>query len=398
MTGIGDQHLRAPDLRSLEPDSLVRAALRAEGEPADGPLRFTDGLERLAGAVDTEARLTDPGRVRVRSALVSALRTQLQVGRMTPAGAAPPDVPARPVFLTGLLRTGTTFLHNLLAQHPALRVPRLWELMAPADPRTPEALIRRCERYVAEYDAAAPGFRAIHPLDARMPEECHRLTANSFRDPIYGLRYRVPGYLAWLDTTSMVPAYDYHRVQLGCILRRAPGRPVVLKGPSHLWYLDELYAAYPDATVIRLHRDPAIAVPSVCSLTAVVRSARSGDVDAVEIGRYWTGRARVALAGLRRGAGPGREAPLDLRYADLVADPAGTVARVCDHIGVPLTDGAQARVDTFLAAERNRSDRRAHRYRPADFGLDPARLREQFADYITEFDLEEDRCDDDAGR
>ena len=147
------------------------------------------------------------------------------------------QTPIQPIVITGLLRSGTTFLQQLLSQHPALRAPALWELMAPASPRKPSQLIADGESYVEEYYRAAPAFRSIHPLDASQPEECHRLTANSFRHFIFALRYRVPSYVRWLREQSMTEAYRFHREQLSCLLAREPGNPVLLKCPSHLWHL-----------------------------------------------------------------------------------------------------------------------------------------------------------------
>lgn len=377
-----------PQARSLDPFDLAREARRVAGTDPDQPLNFTDALSRLTTALDAEARLTDAGRARAHAALVAALVTQLQVSRMT---VWLPETPMpRPVFIAGLLRTGTTFLQNLLTQHPGLRVPRLWELMYPADPRARDELVRDCERYVAEYYRAAPGFRAIHHLDPHLGEECHRLTGNTFRHFIYGLRYRVPSYLSWLDQVSMAPGYAYHRTQLRCLLARdtrEPDRPVVLKCPSHLWHLDDLARVYPDATVIRLHRDPAVAIPSVCSLTATVRAARSGRVDPVEIGQEWLKRADAVLPRLRRGAGATAKPPLDLRYADLVADPIGVVGQVCEHIGVPLTAEARTRITDYLAAGAGKPAGR-HTYQPETFGLRTGELTERFADYLAEFDLQ----------
>lgn len=36
-----------------------------------------------------------------------------------------------PVFVMGLPRTGTTFIHRLLSLDPKVRAPLLWELLAP---------------------------------------------------------------------------------------------------------------------------------------------------------------------------------------------------------------------------------------------------------------------------
>ncbi|WP_027659456.1 sulfotransferase family protein [Salinispora fenicalii] len=379
------------DARSLDPDEMVRLASDTLGGEPDEDPEVVAGLRRLTAALDAEARLTDDGLARTRTALVQALTNHHRVRHMMASRPLPP-LP-RPLVITGLLRTGTTFLHNLLSQHPKLRTPRLWELMHPADPRPESQLVRECERYVAEYYRAAPGFRAIHHLDARHGEECHRLTANTFRHFIYGLRYRVPGYLGWLAEQPMAPAYAHHRAALQCLLARptadadaAEPYAVLLKCPSHLWHLDELTRSFPDATVVRLHRDPAVAIPSVCSLTATIRAARSRQVDPAEIGQEWLARVAAVLPGLRRGRGGNAWAPLDVRYADLVADPLGVAERVCDHAGVPMTDAARDAMTRFVIAGAGRPQER-HRYRVESFGLRPTELADRFSGYLSEFEL-----------
>lgn len=370
----------------MDPAALVEQARRVTGAGQDEPVDHLAELARLCAALETQAGLTEAGLASARGALVRALANQFHVRRMYRANPGIADIPLAPVFITGLLRTGTTFLQHLLGSHPDVRAPRLWELMAPAGPGTPAELVAECEEYVREYHRAAPRFAAIHPLGAQQPEECHRLTANTFRDPIYALRYRIPDYTAWLREQSMVPAYEFHAAQLRCILARVPGRPVVLKGPSHLWYSDALAAVYPDAKLIRMHRSPLVALPSVCSLTSVVRAARAAHVDDAEIGRYWLDQADRALGGLRRGVAPTSVAPLDVRYDDLVADPIGIAERVCDYIGVALTRPAAARITAYATRDRDRPAQR-HEYAAADFGLRPGALAERFGDYIAEFGL-----------
>ena len=68
-----------------------------------------------------------------------------------------------------LPRTGTTILHDILAQNPANRVPMTWEAMFPSPP--PEAVtfdtdpgIEVCEVLFPDIDAQIPGFKAMHPM------------------------------------------------------------------------------------------------------------------------------------------------------------------------------------------------------------------------------------------
>src|SRR5919197_3985192 len=98
---------------------------------ADG-LRFLPALDRLCSAVSDEARLTEAGRRSTRRSLVSALLLQLRLQRLLAEHPEIERLPFEgPLVVVGLFRTGTTLLQNLLAQHPDLRVPQLWELMHP---------------------------------------------------------------------------------------------------------------------------------------------------------------------------------------------------------------------------------------------------------------------------
>src|SRR3989440_2097881 len=314
----------SPRGTALEATELLGGVL-THAPDADG-LRFLPALERLCSAISAEARLTEAGRRSTKRSLVSALVLQLRLHRLL---AEHPEIERLPfdgpLVVVGLFRTGTTLLQNLLAQHPDVRVPRLWELMHPisSDGSAAERarLIRVTQSYVQAYYRAARAFRAIHYLDAELPEECHRLTGTTFTSDIYPLRYRIPSYGNWLAGQDMRRPYAFHRTLLRCLLWRDPGGHVALKCPTHLWHLDALAATYPQGRLVRLHRDPVAAVASACSLTAVVRSARSGEVDRAEIGRYWTEPAEAALGTARRSEPVHGLPVLDLRYDDLARDP-----------------------------------------------------------------------------
>src|SRR5919204_3167536 len=373
----------------IEAAELVGGVL-SHAPDGDG-LRFLSALDRLCSALSEEARLTEAGRRSTRRALVSSLVLQLRLERLLARYPEIERLPFEgPLVVVGLHRTGTTLLQNLLAQHPDVRVPQLWELMHPVpyDGSAAERarLIRVTQSYVQAYYRAAPAFRAIHYLDAELPEECHRLMGTTFTSDIYPLRYRIPSYVDWLAEQDMRRPYAFHRTLLRCLLWRDPGGHVALKCPTHLWYLDALAATYPEGRVVRLHRDPVVAVSSACSLTAVVRSARSVEVDRAEIGRYWTERAVAALAPAHRARDVHGLPVLDLRYDDLVRDPLAAVASVCEFAGIRWTGAAEKRIRRFL--ERNPQGRHGrHRYAPEEFGVGRAELEERLGDYRKEFGL-----------
>ena len=64
----------------------------------------------------------------------------------------------------------------------------------------------------------------------------------------------------------MAPAYAQHRLALQTLQSRQPTERWILKTPNHLWHLDALLDAYPDARIIWTHRDPGPVVTSLASL------------------------------------------------------------------------------------------------------------------------------------
>jgi len=297
----------------------------------------------------------------------------------------------RPVFIIGLPRTGTTLLHNALAQHPDLRCPNLWELLNPAGPRDPaqhQQLMQQAEAYVEWYYRSAPRMRVVHPMDAQRPDECQRLLGNAFRTAIYWLRYNVPSYAAWLVEQDFTRAYQYHQTLLRNILWRIPGQTPVLKDPFHIWHFEALARVYPTARYVFLHRDPVVSVASTCSLSEICRSARSDHIDRREIAGFWLPqihRALTRFSVVRRAAIPD-SAGLDVRYDDLTRRPLETLQRICAFIEAPVTEEATRRFRAFLT-ENPLQKHGVHTYTAEDFGLNRGELIERFAGYRDEYGL-----------
>jgi len=61
--------------------------------------------------------------------MLSTLLILADAEREDPAISTRPLAP--PIFIAGLSRSGTTFLHGLLAEDPANRAPRTWEAIYP---------------------------------------------------------------------------------------------------------------------------------------------------------------------------------------------------------------------------------------------------------------------------
>ncbi len=380
-------------LVQLDEKDILVVARRRTGWHEFGDDAFREPLRRLLHSIDHEAQLNFFGRIAAREDLTRMLCSRLRIERDRKQH---PDIANEdirwPVFITGLPRTGSTLLQGLLAQDPVNRVPLHWEVMHPSPPpeRATYEVDRRinlAERQIGWFHRLAPGFRKIHPVSARLPQECTVLLSHSFLSFQFSTTFFVPSYQEWMEAQDLRPAYRFHRQFLQQLQWRCRGERWVLKAPPHLPGLRALSATYPDAVVIMTHRDPLEVVASIASLHTALRRAFSDAVDAHSVGP----EVSEMLAGdIRRGL-EARDAVclrperfLDVWYSDLVAKPLETVRRIYKRFDLPLTPTAEARMQEFLAENPQHRYGR-HEYSLAQFGLEADRERERYRVYRERF-------------
>jgi hypothetical protein len=343
-------------------------ASRITGLSDFGTDDYADGLAVLLSSLESEAGLTERGERAARAMLRGALVARL----LSQAGfASDPDPPpvTAPVVVTGLPRTGTTFLHRMLVADPCHQGLELWLAEAP-QPRPPRAQWPDNPAYqrVLAGLARHGGLPGVHEMAAGQVEECWQLLRQSMRSISYECLAYVPSYSQWLARQDWLQPYRRHLRNLQLIGRHDAGKRWVLKNPSHLFALDALLRVYPDALVVVTHRDPLVAIASACSLSARASDGWSTVFTASVIGRtqldLWA-RGWSLFRAARARHDPARF--LDVAYDDLVADPAGTAERIYERLGVTLSGAAADAMRAFAAPGES-----SHRYSLADFGLSPA--------------------------
>lgn len=370
-------------------EDLHASASKVTGLDDFGPDEHLEGLRVLLDSYEREAQLTPAGKKTKRAFLRGALAARAmseQAWRNHPEHA---DVAIdRPIFVTGLPRTGTTALHRLLAADPAHQGLEAWlaEVPQPRPPRDTwadnpvfQAIQDGYQRHRIEH----PEFMGVHYMAADEVEECWQLLRQSAMSVSYECLAHVPSYSAWLSEQDWTSAYRRHRKNLQLIGLADTDRRWVLKNPSHLFALDELLAAYPDAIVIQTHRDPRTAMASMCSLSVHAAGEWSEGFHGERVGRdqlqLWSrGLAKFREARQRheRRGGPARFH--DVAYDDFVADPIGTVRGIYERFSLPLSDEALNAMHR-LAAGSARGSAPPHRYQLADFGITAEEVDARFA-------------------
>jgi hypothetical protein len=364
---------------------LHASASRVTGLTDFGPDDYTDGLEVLLSSCSDEADLTPVGRKVMRSFLRGALAARLfsEAGfRAHPSYASIPV--ERPIFVTGLPRTGTTALHRLLVCGPAHQGLEVWlaEVPQPRPPRETwagnpvyQAIQAGYQRHHVEH----PEFMGVHYMAADQVEECWQLLRQSMRSISWECLAHLPSYSAWLSSVDWTPAYRRHRRNLQLIGLPDAGRRWVLKNPSHLFALGALLRVYPDALIIQTHRAPSVAIASACSLAAQASAGWSTTFTGSVIGRdqlaLWA--SGLERFNLERARHPAAQF-CDVRYEDLVADPMGTVQAVYRYFGLPFTGAAADAMRGLVARDAEARSRSGHRYTLSEFGLTQEEVASRF--------------------
>jgi tetratricopeptide (TPR) repeat protein len=280
----GDPHLAA--LEQLARDSgslsvehriyLHFALAKAHGDMgrhAEAFRQWIDGnaLKRAKVVYDEGATLAQMDRVRA-VFTPELMRARENLG--DPSGV--------PVFIVGMMRSGSTLVEQILASHP--KVFGGGEL--------------------TQFESAVGRIQNMRGGSATFPESARDWTGEDYRD--LGARY------------------------LAEVERLAPGAARITdKMPKNFMHVGLIHLALPNATIIHTVRDP---VDTCLSSFSRLYTAEQGyTYDLAELGRYYR-QYRALMAHWRRVLPPGRI--LEVRYEDVVADLEGQARRILAHCGL----------------------------------------------------------------
>jgi len=363
----------------LQGDALCAEARRRTGLEDFGDPPPEPALSVLVNSLEGEADLHPLGRFFMRLHLRELLETRLRLaqawsGRLEALEAS---VLQRPIFITGMPRSASSFLHELLAEDPENRVPQVWEVMFPVPrggepPNKVDPRVREAEAALWWFRRLVPGADSVYPLRAWTPHECVAIHSYTLLSDQFVSTCHVPTYEAFLHMADLTPVYRWQRrflqyLQLGCSNTRW-----VLKCPDHVYGLDKLLAVFPDAQIIQIHRHPVDVLRSQIQLTKVLAKlfARPEEPDQLKKREARKIEEIVNCITRFRDAYPQLAGQfIDVNYSELVSDPLAVVCRIYQKLDIQLTEVAAERVRR-MASSRSRYRRHDDGTTVADLGLD----------------------------
>lgn len=316
----------------------------------------------------------------------------------------------QPLFLIGIPRSGTTFLHRLLSEDTdRFTTFQFWELIL-----APSIIERKCiarlawldnalggfgRRLLVKFDARIlRGFREMHHISLFEPEEDEWLFMNTFTSAFLTLAFpfmkEVRPLLFFDEETApedkrRIMAYYRACVQRHLYVHGADKR-LLSKNPSFSAKVVSLVETFPDAQIACCVRTPYEAVPSLASLMWFVWGQAPG------VSPTTPEMARTLLDSvdhfyrhpmLRLESLPEKRQAF-IHYEDLTQNPKDTVCALYRRFGMAMSPEFSTVLDA--RQEASRKYRSSHTYSVEHYGLTNQDILKHFRDIFEHYGFDAD--------
>ncbi len=371
----------------FDEEALCRAAMRMTGLHDFGDAYFRSGLRALVEAANSTI-LHPAGHVLFFRFVVYNLMNRLLF--VEARKRAPERFESRllpPLIVLGLPRTGTTYIHRLLALDPARRGVPLWQMLPiyiPGGPSERQRQRRRLECALRARQWLMPGLDGKHYVRADSPEECLWMLGLTFESSLFWVMAPIYGYMEWYMEQERRQKYAEYGLMLRLLQSEDPERALTLKAPEHTDSLQEILEAVPEARIVQTHRDPVEACSSLNSLLYTTHAAVAAEVDVSRMAETNARSLEITIVRnlAARAAHPG--CVCDVWYDALTSDPVGVVRRIYTHFGMAFSTAFEARLREYVLTHP-KGRHGAHNYHASEFGQSEAELARRFASYRDQF-------------
>lgn len=304
-----------------------------------------------------------------------------------------------PVFCVGHARSGTTYLHRLMARDQQFSVVLMYEMFFPS------LLEKRLLRLLFRADEVLFGKWLRHRIDAieqrafAETNDMHRTGFFAAEEDDFLLTWSL-GSGFWIVLFPYLGQLDFYHVDRWserkrrrlmtfykeCVRRQLAlngGRTHLSKNPTFCGRVEALIDTFPDAKFIVPMRNPYETIPSLLKMLQTTWELQGRD-------------ERLIMESMRILADQSLDSyrhPLDvlarhpeirscvIDYRDLVGDPAATMRRVYDDLDLDLPPDVAA----AISASRGQGHETTHRYSLEEFGLDPHAIHVRLASLFDQF-------------
>ena len=299
----------------------------------------------------------------------------------------------KPILITGNPRSGTTFLHRLLALDPQFSSTKLYHTIFPAVIfyRLFDALEKPLNRLMEWLDKKSfSGWEGIHKTQLNGFEEDETFFVWTLLTPVITLLFPFFEQLksaTWVDQLPHKTRYKLMNYYQSCLKRHlyatGKNKSLLTKNTTCTGRLTTMLDALPDSRVIHLIRHPYEAISSLISMYAV--SWRKFAPQTQNNSYYYESMARLYAEYYRQRIEIFKEMSqknpqnlMEIRYEELIHDPYTTVRTIYTKFGLEISSSFENTLKQEI--EINSQYKSSHDYSLEKFGLSKHKLYEMMPD------------------
>lgn len=261
-------------------------------------------------------------------------------------------IPEAPVFIIGHWRTGSTFLHQLMALDPLLKAPTLFEVAIP------DGFLSSHRYYKPVMAGLLTKYRPMDKVRIGMdePQEdeyaIYRITDAS---PLEQLVFPRSANYFLMEDERWVPEGEARikwmetvRTFYGKITFKT-GRTLISKNPFNSMRIPELTEMFPGARFIHIVRHPYEVIPSSVNMWSILhRQNRLNDRGKAPETADVAGMMEKMLSVIRAEMHRVSAARAEIRYEDFTQDPIGSLKTVYKSLQLDFTPEFETKARDFL--------------------------------------------------
>ena len=396
-------------------EAVLSAARKATGLSDFGDESFREALQVLLDDYANDEGLSGVGEQQCFKDLVRCASNHLIIqDRIKKTPELETMQLRKPLSVSGLPRSGTTHLVNLLAADSRFQSLPLWVAQEPFHAPGQEkasgklkfgtrALTRflksgdslthndprylRCSARWSGMQIMGPDLAAMHPMNPDHIHEELELMTFDFGCNQFEWTSMVPGYRDYYFSKDQTPHYEYMVKVLKLLqIERKTDKSWVLKCVQNPEQLPALKSVMPDATAIMTHRDPVAVIQSIATMIAYGHRILRTSVDPKWVLDYWTDRIEALLRACVRDRHVWNpKQSMDVMFHEFMAGDMATVEKIYELHDLELTPKARQEMADFIKAHPRGKYGRVRYHLKEHFGVAPEEIRERFGFYYDAF-------------
>lgn len=389
---FGDAVGGAEAIIDLNAQNLISTATSTAHLHDFGDDKWLKGFEKRISKLNaTNLHLT--GRLYYKIFFLMALRNRLLViHKLKRCPAILDEKILRPIIITGLPRTGTTFLFELLSQDKRFHCPIAKEALCPIEP--PRNMLKgdidrqTIVQTLQSIFLSHSQLKAMHYINYDRPAECYSIMEAVLNSQVPDVKN--DNYDQWLKGIDSENNYNWHKIILCLLQHKKPKKHWILKCPYHLNHLEQLFNYYPDAHVIHTHRDPRDAVTSLLHASKKENELYTNDPISMESLKRLIvpleGSLKKSINQRKLGLIPDKQIT-DVYFNELVKNPVSTIERIYEKIGLRISREFRDKLSEYIK-DNPRNKHGNYSYKATEFGISDDDILNRFRFYTDHYQID----------